>query len=280
MATVHNREHKDGYSIVISNKQYSDLLHLFGSSKLLKLLALFLLFSSTLPASAGESGGGINWSVTPYLWATETKYKLKADGTPIGEGKVTFDDLVDTSDASFQIVTEAGIKGGKWSAFVDVTYLETSDTYNGSILRVDSESENWLADAAVAWWPGGEDAGFSLFAGGRYTDLDDRFHFQTQENKQSLAVLENQRDFLDVLIGLRQRFTLGERWSLLTHGDYSWGDSDGIYQLQAIFRYGMGSNQQYGLMFGYRYKEARFKHGNLDEKNEYYGPLLGFNFRL
>jgi hypothetical protein len=82
------------------------------------------------------------------------------------------------------------------------------------------------------------------------------------------------------LIGLRQRFTLSERWSLLTRGDYSRGDSDGIFQLQAILRYALGSNQQYGVMFGYRYKEARFKYNGLDERNKYYGPLPGFNFRF
>jgi len=91
-------------------------------------------------------------------------------------------------------------------------------------------------------------------------------------------VLKNQRDFLDVLIGVRQQFSLSERWSLLTHADYSDGESDGIWQVQAVVRYGMGSNQQYGLMFGYRYKEAKFKHDQLEEDNKYYGPLLGLNF--
>jgi len=249
-----------------------------NNSARLHILALLVLFLQAGSAVAGDSGGGLNWWVTPYLWATQTKYKLKADGAPIGEGKVTFDDLMDTTDASFQIVTEAGLKDGNWSAFADVTYLETSDNYKGPLLRVDSESEQWLVDAAVAWWPRGEKGGLSLFAGGRYTDLNDRFDFKTIKDKQRLGVLKNQRHFLDVLIGIRQQFTLSERWSLLTHADYSDGESDGIWQVQAVVRYGMGSNQQYGLMFGYRYKEAKFKHDKLEEDNKYYGPLLGFNF--
>ena len=249
----------------------------FNRFQLITLLVLLLPLASTY---AGAADGGLNWAVTPYIWATETKYKLKADGTPIGEGKITFDDLVDTSDASFQFVAEAGLSGSHWSAFADVTYLDASDTFKGDILRVDSESESWVVDAAIAWWPGGEEQGFSLFAGGRYTELDDRFHFKTAQDKQKLGTLRNDRDFLDVLIGVRQRFDLGERWALLTRADYSDGDSDGIWQVQAVFRYAMGSKQQYGLMFGYRYKEAEFEHGKLEEKNEYYGPLLGFNFRF
>jgi len=31
-----------------------------------------------LYASAGNSAGGINWSITPYLWATDTNFDLKA----------------------------------------------------------------------------------------------------------------------------------------------------------------------------------------------------------
>ena len=73
---------------------------------------------------------------------------------------------------------------------------------------------------------------------------------------------------------------LAERWALLTRADYSNGDSEGIWQVQAVFRYGIGSDQQYGLMFGYRYKKAKYEYDNIEEDNEYYGPLIGFNFRF
>ena len=73
---------------------------------------------------------------------------------------------------------------------------------------------------------------------------------------------------------------LAERWSLLAQADYSTGDSDGIYLLQALVRYGMGKQKQYGLMLGYRYREAEFEHGDLKEKFKYKGPLIGFNFRF
>ncbi|TDJ71736.1 MAG: hypothetical protein E2O38_06905, partial [Proteobacteria bacterium] len=42
---------------------------------------------------AATGDGAINWSITPYLWATETTVDLTADGTPIGGGKVSFSDL-------------------------------------------------------------------------------------------------------------------------------------------------------------------------------------------
>lgn len=240
--------------------------------------SLFLLLALvTREAIAGE---GLDWSVTPYLWATETNYKLKFDGTPVDSGTVTFDDLIDTTDASFQLVTEAGFSDYRWSVFADVTYLDTSDTYRGPLLRIDSDSEQWLVDGGLAWWPWGEAGGFNLFAGARYTDLDDNYEFKLADNSLSLGVADNQRDFLDVMVGVRHRFDLAERWSLLTRADYSSGDSEGIWQVQAVFRYGMGEGNKYGLMLGYRYKKAKYENRGIEEDNEYYGPLLGFNFRF
>jgi len=58
--------------------------------------------------------------------------------------------LLDTTDSSFQIVTQAGLDGGKWSAFVDLAYLKTPDNYNGRFFKVNSDSKQWFADASIA----------------------------------------------------------------------------------------------------------------------------------
>lgn len=93
-------------------------------------------------------------------------------------------------------------------------------------------------------------------------------------------LLDNNRDFLDALVGVRQIFSLADTWSLAARADYSDGDSQGIYHLQAIVRYALGREQQYGLMFGYRYQQAKFENDGLEEKFKYQGPLIGFNFLL
>ena len=56
---------------------------------------------------AARGDGAINWSITPYLWAVETTVDLTADGTPIGGGKVSFSDLLDTTDTSLAGYTYA-----------------------------------------------------------------------------------------------------------------------------------------------------------------------------
>jgi hypothetical protein len=232
-----------------------------------------------LPAF-GSDGDGFGWSITPYIWATETKYDLTAEGTPLDKAKITFNDLLDVTDSSFQLAVEGGRKSGHFTGFVDVTYLETSDNYKGEFLRIDTDSEQWFIDAALAYWPGGVGSNLNVFGGARYTDLDDDFTLKTGQSGLELLKFGPQRDFLDALVGARYRFDLANRWALLTHADYAFGDSDGIFILQALLRFTLGENNRYGILLGYRYKEAEHEDGGLEEDYEYKGPVLGLSFRL
>jgi hypothetical protein len=233
-------------------------------------------------ATEGEpgSGGKLLWSITPYIWATDTNYDLTAEGTPIDAGEIKFDDLLDTTDASFQVTIETGREGGHFSGFVDLTYLETSDSYNGELLRLETESEQWFIDAALAYWPDGLGSNLNVFGGIRYTDLDDDYVIRKQDGREQLIKFGPQRDFLDVLVGARYRFDLSDRWAVLTHADYAFGDSDGIFILQALLKFTLGQRNQHGILLGYRYKEAEQEESGLEEDYEYKGPVLGFNFRF
>ncbi len=228
----------------------------------------------------------LNWSVTPYLWATKTTYDLTANGSPVDTGTINFSELMDDTDASFQIAVEVGRDQGHWSLLTDVTYIETSDDETVTIpdvgtSRIDSESTQIHADLAVAWWPWSEAGGLSLLAGIRYTDLDDESKFRLVEpDLGQLGNLRTDRDFTDALVGARYNFSLGGRWRLNTQVDYGFGDSEGIFQAHAILRYAMGKDQQNGLMLGYRYKDSEFDDDGLEEDYDYKGPVIGFNFRF
>jgi hypothetical protein len=235
--------------------------------------AVVTLLSIGAPLASAATDG-VRWSISPYIWASQTKVDLTARGTAIGGGSISFGDLVDATDAGFQGVFEVG--RGRWSAFVDFTYLETSNRDFRDFFIVKTESEAIVVDAAVSFWPAGEDAGLNLFAGVRYTDLEDKYRFL--RDGQQVASLKNARDFTDMLVGLRYILPLGERWALLTKGDYSFGDSEDTFQLQGVFRFGLGKQRQHGVLFGYRYKEAEFKSGELEEDFEYKGPVVGLNF--
>lgn len=110
----------------------------------------------------------------------------------------------------------------------------------------------------------------------RYTDLQDKYRFL--RDGQQLAVVENDRDFTDMLLGARYMMPISDRWSFLTRGDYSFGDSEDTFQLQALVRWGFGARRQHGVLAGYRYKEADFKSGEVEEEYQYKGPAIGLNF--
>lgn len=103
---------------------------------LLISLAGYTLFTESAWAQADDK---IGWSITPYLWASNTKVDLKFRDTGIGGDTITFSDLLDVLDTAFMLHVEGG--KGKWSMFGDLTYLETSDTDERPVLTIDTKSK-------------------------------------------------------------------------------------------------------------------------------------------
>ena len=81
--------------------------------------------ASSAQAQAQVQGpDSFSWSVTPYIWASETKLDLTlGNGLSVGD-TVSFSDLLDTLDTAFMIHLEGG--KGKWSMFGDLTYRDMS----------------------------------------------------------------------------------------------------------------------------------------------------------
>jgi hypothetical protein len=233
-----------------------------------------------LPAAAaqGEQTGAPRWSITPYIWATETSVDLAFRDADIGTGEISFGDLLDVLDAAFMIHVEGG--GGNWSAFGDLTYLKTSDSSERTVFVIDTDSKQLFLDGAVAWWPGGVGSNFNLYGGLRHSGFDDRYTFRLAIDNSPVEERRSTKDYYDALVGLRYRFDFSERWSLLTRADTSFGDSEGTVLLQANLAWTVGKRQLNRIMFGYQYKTAEFRDDDLRLDFEYQGPMAGFNFRF
>lgn len=237
------------------------------------------VFAGLMMASAAacaQSAGESRWSITPYLWATDTTFDLTLRDQNIGGGSIGFSDLLDRTDSSFQINIEGG--QGNWSTLLDFTYLDTSDTTQRAVLTIDSRSEQTFADAAVAWWPAGVGSNFNVYGGIRYTGFDDRYRFSAGD--VLLSERKSSDDYYDALLGVRYRFDLSARWALLTRADCSFGDSEGTWLAQGLFAYTVGKRQLNRVMLGYQFKKAEFRSGDLATDYVYKGPLAGFNFRF
>ena len=90
---------------------------------LLIVISSLVLFASQAQAQNSDSA---QWSITPYIWASDTTVDITFRDTNIGAGDISFSDLLDVLDAAFMIHVEGG--KGNWSGFGDLTYIETSDT--------------------------------------------------------------------------------------------------------------------------------------------------------
>jgi hypothetical protein len=249
-----------------------------GKSKLASIIILILGFSGVFNTASGQQNSGPTWSVTPYLWGSQTKVDLTFRDTNIAAGEISFSDLIDILDAAFMVQVEGG--QGNWSAFGDLTYLKTSDTNERDVFTIDSKSEQTFMDAAIAYWPAGFGSQFSIFGGLRYTNLDDRFAYTGNIGGLVTGELRNSSDYYDALVGLRYRFDFSDRWQLLTHGDYGFGDSEGVFLLRANFAYTVGKRQQNRVLFGYQYKDAEYKDSDLTTAFINHGPMVGFDFRF
>lgn len=243
------------------------------------MLPLLIAHSSLAVFAANanaQSSEPIYWSVTPYVWATDTSVDLTFRDTNIGAGDISFSDLLDVLDTAVMVHVERG--RGNWSVFGDFTYFKASDTSERTLITVDTDNKQIFLDAAVAFWPGGVGSQFSLFGGLRGSGFDDRYRFSiggTQVGEQ-----RSSKDYYDALVGIRYQLNLAERWKLLMHGDLSFGDSEGTYLLRANLAYTVGKRQQNRFLFGYQYKQAEFRDGDLTTDFSYRGPIAGFNFRF
>jgi len=246
-----------------------------SSRRILPLLAAHFGIALFATNADAQSGNSIQWSVTPYIWASDTSLDLSLRDSSIVGVDISFSDLVDMLDTAFQVQVEGG--KGNWSGFADLTYLSLSDSEQRPIVRIDSESKQLFLDAAVAYWPGGFASPLNFFGGVRYSGFDDRYLFTFGG---STGETRSTRDYVDALLGVRYRFDLSPRWALLTHGDVSFGSSEGTWLLQGMFAYTVGKRQRNRILLGYRYKRAEFKDGDLTTDFTYGGPLAGFDFRF
>ena len=252
-----------------------------NAKKPIPLTAWLLAVVAVGSVSSGARAQGtdaMQWSITPYLWATNTAVDLTYRSRDLGSDKISFSDLMDLMDSAFMVHVEGG--RGQWSGFVDYSYLSISDRDRRQLVTIDSSSTQVYLDAAMAFWPAGVGSNLSFYGGLRYTGLDDQFKFKRTSDGTLVRSLRSDKDYTDALLGLRYRWDLSQRWSLLVQGDGSFGSTEGTWLLRGLFGYTVGQREANKILFGYQYKVAEYEDGDLGLDYTYDGPLAGFSFRF
>ena len=237
-------------------------------------IAVPLCFS--LPANAAE-GGGWDWMVAPYLWATDIGVDLDTRFPRVsGSTDVSFGDIIDKLDGAFQIHAEG--QGDSFGGFADLTYLSVSDSTDRPRVRTESELDTVLFELAAVWSPGEERfRGVDVFAGLRYLDMDVTTDLIPANPSLPSVRVDSGDSFSDFLLGVRYTWALSERWGLTLRGDGSWGDTDGTWNASAIAQYRTSNG---AWLFGYRYLDIEIEKGDARSNITISGPGVGYGFRF
>jgi len=139
----------------------------WGFTEMIKILTCSALLFGALGVSTLATGSDSKWqwAVSPYLWAADMEISVKDQGTTIGGSQADFKDLVDKTEFGFQLIAEGGPKGGKWSVFTDVTYIEIADDAIVDTVSVDLDTDALFLDIGGVYSPAGIGKGIHVLGG-------------------------------------------------------------------------------------------------------------------
>lgn len=242
---------------------------------LMALIGGLLILTRPLSAAAQAE-----WLVAPYIWLSD----VTLDASSGLSGGISAKDLLDKSDAAGMIRVEAA--ANRWGFTLDYLWLGVSQgrTFDlpGPLGRVDlnAELDVSITELGGFFRPSGSDTGVDFLAGVRSIDTDTTLIAIPPRNPPQRFDGGDTRT--DVYAGARFLQRFGNNWDLNLRGDYSFGDSEGSWNL--IGTVGYRFNRTFALNLGYRHFGVELKDNDgtdvVTTDIALSGPLLGFLFRF
>jgi len=224
------------------------------------LVVAVLLLTGTQGAHAGERW---QWSITPYMWATDISEDLILDGAVVGGGDTEFNDLVDLVDTSLQLHFEG--TGDRWVLFADINYVELSDSKTGEagLGRFDVDIEEAVFEAGAVYRPGGRSGRLDLLFGARVLAIDEDYTLQIGDLPPVGTSIDE--TYVDALVGARYHIPLSDRWIISLRGDVSAGGTDYMWTAQGMLGWRFGAKRNSGIFVGYRYRDMEYSKADVVE---------------
>jgi hypothetical protein len=255
------------------------------------LLAALLGAAGTVEA---QDQGQWQWTVAPYLWASDVSLDLTInDDTNLG-GDAAFKDILDKVDSVFMGHFEG--RKGRWGMYVDTIYLDLSDSKSVAVgpggpilgdLAVDAAMKMKLYDAGGLYRlrEPGDVLQFDLLGGVRYIDVDVDALLTLPGPALNTVDISIGPSETDVMLGARLISRFAERWHWAVRADLSFGGSEGTYNGLATMGYTFGRSGLFTLTAGYRFMSIEIDGTNprgapTAADITMSGPLLGFIFNF
>lgn len=243
-------------------------------------LALLAALALAPPAHAQEW----QWSVTPYLWASEVGADVSVDDQEILEREADLADVLDSLDFTAQVHAEG--QRGRHGVLFDLVYFDLGDDDHrfqlggplGGEVVAKGDLEMTILEAGGIFDPRGDGEGVALLYGVRVLDVDEeidaRYDFgpgSTPSRRYSASTT-----LADALLGARWVGRMSDRWTFHLRADASAGGSELTWNAWTGVGYAFGASGRYALLAGYRYMEIEFEEEDARAEIESQIKLGGF----
>jgi len=221
-------------------------------------------------ATASLAGGAASaeewqWSVTPYVWATDLSVDLDVADRSLVDAEVPFADLAEKLDGAALVRIE-GVRGHHGMAF-DLFDVELVDTgivdlpgQSGADLGLDAAVGLTILDLAGVYDVDGNREGFSVVYGARV--IEQRNDIDVAVRHDGFTIASRSFDatdrLVDGLIGFRYFRALPRNFSYEFAADVSTGDTELTWSAGPTVGYTFGAEDRYQVTAGYRHMDVDF----------------------
>jgi len=242
----------------------------------LTLACVALLSTPLLAPATARAGEGADWIIAPYLWAPTITVDLDTprDSGGGGQEQDFFPEIFDKLDGAFLGYVEA--QGDHWGGFANVLFLGLASDEDFAIADTESDIDTMIIDAAVVYSFDSERfAGFELYGGLRYIDVDLQVEIDPTNAVLQTRTVEVEDSYNDFLFGGRYRGSWSDKWGYAVELDGSTGDSEGTWSTSARVLYRTGNG---AWVFGWRYLDGEIEPGRNALDITLNGPVIGYAF--
>lgn len=247
-----------------------------------RLLGALIAVAASAPAAAEDW----NFSVTPYVWATDVGVDVTVRDRTLVDAEIPFNDLL--KDLQSAVILRADAMRGAHGIAIDLFNVTVADDSarvalpdgSGAELALDAEIGMTLLDVAGVYDPAGDGQGLALLYGARLVGQREDITATIEGGEAGATRRFNADDtYIDALMGFRYAGTLPGRWSYELAADVSTGGTDLTWSVNPSIGYTFGENAQYRATAGYRYLAVDFAtEPGVDMNMTLSGFLVGLRF--